>query len=197
MNNNVLKKEISLILFIFSIGSFAEPVLNKELKLNISSTSKITFTLNKTMAGFESSMSGMIQEISGNINMPSKTLNIFIPIKEANFKLIGKFSYANERMHEVYMESGKFPTAIYEAKIISYNAETNEAKTSGKMTIHGSSKYNFEIKGLLTKSGDGYLFTSNFEINLNDFNITVPDIKLATVSPAVKLNAAIEMKEVK
>ena len=67
------------------------------------------------------------------------------------------------------------------------------------MTIHGTTKDNVEIEGVVTpsESGSGYLLTAGFKVNLNDYKIAVPDIKLAKVSEIVELKIKLELKSAK
>jgi len=187
---------LGIILFL-AFGSLAATEIS-ETNLRVDS-GKMLFTLIKTMAGTDSKMVGLANQISGNIDMKAKTVDFKMDITLASFSLSGNYKFANDRMHETYLESTKFSVASYKGTIVSYDPATGNAKVKGKMTIHGTTKDNVELEGIVkpSESGSGYLLTSSFKVNLTDYNITVPDIKLAKVSEMVDLKMKLELKSSK
>lgn len=188
---------VSLLGFLAYSSLSAGPTI-AESKLKVES-GKMLFTLVKTMAGTDSKMVGLAKQVSGNVDMKAKTFDFTMDITLDSFALDGQYKFANDRMHETYLESAKFATANYKGTILSYDPATGKAKVSGKMTIHGTTKDNVEIEGVVTpsESGSGYLLTAGFKVNLNDYKIAVPDIKLAKVSEIVELKIKLELKSAK
>lgn len=197
---SLVRKSIWTIIGLFFVSTiWALAVEIKEAKLTLGSASSMKFTLIKTMAlTGESKMTGRATNITGTIDMTGKTLSISMPINEKSFQLDGEYKFANSRMHEEYLESSQYGTASYEGTILSYDSATGSAKVKGKMTIHGTTKDNFELTGRVTPAKtEGYRLECDFKVNLNDFNVKTPDIKLAKVSNIVTLNAAFHLKEAK
>ncbi len=186
-------KILGLILFIAYSSLSATAISETKLKVD---SGKMLFTLIKTMAGSDSKMIGLANQITGNVDMKAKTFDVNMDISLDSFSLSGDYKFANDRMHETYLESTKFSSASYKGTIVSYDPATGKAKVKGKMTIHGTTKDNVEIEGIVTpsESGSGYLLTAGFKVNLNDYKITVPDIKLAKVSEIVELKMKLELK---
>lgn len=182
-----------LILFFVYGALAATPIPENRLKVE---SGKMLFTLVKTLVGSDAKMTGLANDISGTIDMKGKTFNFTMDISLDSFFLSGKFKFANERMHATYLESSKFATANYKGTIVSYDPANGKAKVNGKMTIHGVTKENVEMEGLVgpSESGKGYLLTAGFKENLNDYKITVPDTKVAKVSEIVELKIKIELR---
>ncbi len=187
---------VSIIAFLTYGSLAATPIAESKLKVE---SGKMLFTLIKTMAGSDSKMVGLATQVTGNVDMKAKTFDFTMDITLESFGLSGQYKFANDRMHETYLESAKFATANYKGTIVSYDPATGKAKVTGKMTIHGTTKDNVEIEGLVTKSesGSGYLLTAGFKVNLTDYKIAVPDIKLAKVSEMVELKMKLELKSAK
>jgi hypothetical protein len=102
-----------------------------------------------------------------------------------------------EHFNENYMESDKFPDAIFKGKIndkIDYTKD-GEYKTTatGKITIHGVEK-DITIEGILTIKGSQILLQSKFNIHIADYNIQVPSLYVKNIAEdvSVKLNATLE-----
>lgn len=187
---------ISLVLFTGYMSLSATPISETNLKVD---SGKMLFTLIKTMGGVDSKMVGLANQVTGKIDMKGKTFEFNMDINLESFSLSGDFKFANDRMHETYLESAKYNSASYKGTIVSYDPATGKAKVTGKMTIHGTTKDNVEIEGLVkpSESGSGYLLTSAFKVNLNDYKIAVPDIKLAKVNEIVELKMKLELKSAK
>lgn len=202
------KKKYSLLLqalALFLVYSGLSATTISEPKLKVES-GKMLFTLVKTnSSGYDPSMTdsatmtGIANQASGSVSMKDKTFDVSMDVSLNSFFLGGKFKFANGRMHETHLESSDFSTMNYKGKIESYDNSTGKAKLTGKMSAHGIIKDNFSIEGKITpsKSGSGYLFASDFKVNLKDFKIEVPKTKLTKVSPIVKVKIKLELREEK
>jgi polyisoprenoid-binding protein YceI len=84
-----------------------------------------------------------------------------------------------EHFHENYLESEKFPKAIFKGQIsnssqVSYSKNgTYEVIVKGQMMMHGETK-DLEAKGKLTVSNGKISVLANFSVLLSDFNVLVP-----------------------
>ena len=195
-NLNKFLIKVGILLLLISVPISSQSINEDKLKVE---SGKMLFTLIKTMAGSESTMSGIANDLSGEVDMKAKTFDFNMKINLTAFALGGSFKFANDRMHETYLESSKYSSANFKGTIISYDPSNGNAKVKGKMTIHGVTKNNVEMDGVVTKSdsGQGYLLTSSFKVNLNDYKIKVPDIKLAKVSETVSLKIKLELRSMK
>jgi len=194
---------LTLVLFCVYGGLSATTISEPKLKVE---SGKMLFTLVKTnSSGYDPSMTdsakmtGMANQTSGSVNMKEKTFDVTMDVSLNSFFLGGKFKFANGRMHETHLESFNFASMNYKGNIESYDNSTGKAKLTGKMSAHGITKDNFAIEGKITpsKSGNGYLFASDFKVNLKDFKIEVPKTKLTKVSPIVKVKIKLELREEK
>ncbi|MCB1157837.1 MAG: YceI family protein [Leptospiraceae bacterium] len=185
---------ITTVFLCFSISSIYAVEIT-ESKLSVDSVnSKMLFSLTKTMLGQKSNMNGLASKFSGSVNMDTKDVDITLSMRDEDFKLSGSFKYANTRMHETYLHSGKYPTARFVGKIASYDPATGNAKVTGDLTIHGTTKP-YTLNGKVSKEGSAYLLKSAFTVDLTKFGMEVPDIKLATVDKTVELKAKIYLRK--
>lgn len=145
------------------------------------------FTLVKTEWDITAKMSGVADEFDGSVDIQAKTLNISVSVRRENFYLTGAYKYANDLMHEGYLESETYHTANFNGEIISYDKTNGEITVKGKMKIHGVTKNNVEISGKLKKQDQGYLFTSNFKVNPKDYKMEPPKIKEVDVNVKFEL----------
>ncbi len=182
-------KRLSLCLAIlFFTMSIIQAVEVTESKLKLSS-GKILFVLVKTEWDVTAKMSGVADEFYGSVDVASKKVSIFATIKHDSFYLTGAYKYANDLMHEGYLESETYHTANFEGLITAHDLTTGDIKVVGKMQIHGVTKDNVEITGKLKKHGKGYLFTASFKVNPKDYKMEPPKIKEVDINVKFELSA--------
>ena len=171
---------------LFFSGLNAVQVTESRLKVK---AGKILYTLVKTEWETTAKMSGVGEKFSGTVDVEGKKVDITASVKRDSFYLTGEYKFANDLMHEGYLESEVFPTANFQGEIISYDTSSGDIKVKGKMTIHGVSKENVEIAGKLKKDKNGYLFTSNFKVNPKEFKMDPPKIKEVDIAFKLELTA--------
>jgi polyisoprenoid-binding protein YceI len=156
----------------------------KEADLNIHS-GKIIFTSEAK----EETLKGIGKQISGNISMKDKTFSVVIDLTD--WKTNNRLQTIH--MHENYLESEKFPQAIYKGTFV-YNSSTGEAELTGVMKIHGVEKSNFTTKGkMISKSGE-YNYSTDFIIKLKDFQIDIPKLLVLKLSEEIKVSIQAVLK---
>ncbi|MBL7884308.1 MAG: YceI family protein [Bacteroidia bacterium] len=102
-----------------------------------------------------------------------------------------------EHFNENYMESEKFPNAIYKGKInekIDWTKDGDHKVTiTGTFDIHGVKK-DRTIDGIIKIKGQEVNISSNFKIHIADYNIKVPSLYIKNIAEDVdvKLNATLE-----
>jgi hypothetical protein len=102
-----------------------------------------------------------------------------------------------EHFNENYMESEKFPNAIFKGKINEKIDWTKDGEykvtVTGKLNIHGVEK-DRTIDGVLKIKGSELTATSKFKIHIADHGIKVPSLYVQNIAEdvEVKLNATLE-----
>ena len=96
-----------------------------------------------------------------------------------------------EHFNEKYLESDKYPYAIFSGKVkdtIDYKKEgVYNVTVVGKLTIHGVEKER-SIQGMLTSKNGEILIESKFDIVLKDHNIIVPSVVAQNVAETVEIS---------
>jgi polyisoprenoid-binding protein YceI len=103
-----------------------------------------------------------------------------------------------EHFNENYMESAKYPKATFVGKVTSASTidlkkdGVYEVKADGDLTIHGVTKP-ISVNGKFTVAGGKVSASSEFEVNLKDYNVKFP----SAVSEIIKLVVAINYEPMK
>lgn len=102
-----------------------------------------------------------------------------------------------EHFNENYVESEKYPHAIFKGKInekIDYTEDgKHDVTCTGKMNIHGVEK-DVTIKGTLTVDMNKVILASTFRIAFADYKIVIPELQKGVIpdDTEVKINATLE-----
>jgi hypothetical protein len=102
-----------------------------------------------------------------------------------------------EHFNENYMESEKFPNAMFKGKINETVDWTKDGEykvtVTGKLTIHGVEK-DRTIDGIVKIKGQEINISSKFKIHIADHGIKVPSLYVQNIAEDVdvKLNATLE-----
>ena len=158
-------------------------------QIYIAKTCVISF-MSKTpvedIAGVNSTTKPLLNSATGDIQM-----------KIAMTGFIFEKPLMQEHFNENYVESEKFPVAIFKGKInekVDYTKDGEYKVTvTGKLNIHGVEK-DRTINGVITIKGGVISLSSSFKVKFADHNIEIPALQ-ATVIPEdtdVKLDAVME-----
>jgi len=104
-------------------------------------------------------------------------LQFSVLIKSFHFKK----SLMEEHFNENYMESDKYPKALFKGKIddiskVNFNADgTYTIQVSGDLTIHGITNKT-TATGTITVKGGTISAASKFKVKLADYKISIPGI---------------------
>lgn len=84
-------------------------------------------------------------------------------------------SLMQQHFNENYLESDKYPKAIFLGKmnVTGLKEGENSVLVSGEMDLHGVKK-EIEVLGTMTKRGDKIAANAKFTILLKDYNIKIP-----------------------
>lgn len=104
-----------------------------------------------------------------------------------------KLALMEEHFNENYMESNKYPKAIFKGRIINFDREKitetpQQYEITGTMEIHGATK-EISIPAKISKKGNTTIINSSFILNTDDYNITLPLLIRSKV--AKKINVTI------
>lgn len=124
------------------------------------------------------------------LNTSNGAITDVVLIKDFRFKI----PIMEEHFNENYLESNRYPKAIFKGKILGFNIniigkQLKEFRMKGKLEIHGTIK-EISIPVYIKKEGDGLEISSNFKVNINDFNIKIPKV----LSIKIAENASIKTK---
>jgi len=101
----------------------------------------------------------------------------------------------NRHMRESYLETDQFPYASYAGVIDSVANAGNDAflvYSSGKFKVHGI--VNDLILKIEAHEGEGgFLVSTDFELNLNDYEIEVPKLMFMKVSEIVEVKLELKL----
>lgn len=105
-----------------------------------------------------------------------------------------------EHFNENYMESGKFPKALFKGQIdniseIDFNT-VGEYMTdvSGSLTIHGITN-EISTTGLIKVTDSGIIGTCNFKALLSDYGIEIPAVVADNISKSVDIFVVADYKK--
>lgn len=155
---------------------------------------QISFTSNSPLEKIEASTN------SGNcvLDLGTGKLEAAVLINSFNFKK----ALMQEHFNENYMESAKFPKAVFKG-ILSSPRELNLGKEGtyktmlkGEMTIHGVSRA-LETE-VVFRVGDGKIFAeTEFDVTVADYNISIPALMRDNIAKVVRLKVRSELQEMK
>lgn len=137
---------------------------------------------------------------SGNcvLDLGSGKLEAAVLINSFNFKK----ALMQEHFNENYMESAKFPKAVFKGTLPNPR-ELNLGKDGtyktllkGEMTIHGVTR-SMETE-VTFRVGDGKIFAeTEFDVTVADYNISIPALMRDNIAKIVRLKVKTELQELK
>ncbi|WP_276381899.1 YceI family protein [Flavobacterium sp. H4147] len=103
-------------------------------------------------------------------------------IKDFRFKL----DLMQEHFNDNYMESNRYPKAIFKGKIEKFDLkdlseQEKEYLIKGKLNLRGKSK-EIIVNALIKRVPEGIQVISDFPIAISDFNISIPETILGKIA---------------
>ena len=129
----------------------------------------------------------------------NQVVSVFFSVKnEIAFSVIikgflFKKGLMQEHFNEDYMESDKYPKASFKgtiADISKLNLKSDgiyPVKVNGKLTMHGVTR-NIETKAVFTVKSGKVNATTEFNILLADYKISIPKVVENNISPTIKIS---------
>lgn len=104
-----------------------------------------------------------------------------------------KVALMEEHFNENYMESTKYPKAIFKGTIKDFDqTKLNSAPANfsivGSLTIHGETKP-METTIQIYKKGSAIMIEAQFDVKPEDFNIEIPKIVSNKIAETIKVSA--------
>ncbi len=181
-----IKILISLLIFTLSSGIYAQKLITKEGKIEIFSKTPL-FTIE-----------AVNNKVASILN--TKTGDLVVSTLVRSFKF--REALVEEHFNENYMESEKYPKAVFIGKIINYHtidfSKDGEYKAvvEGKLTIHGATNKIKEDAKIIIKNNkvQGML---TFRVSLKAYNIRVEKAYKKAIKDEIKLLVNFEYKPYK
>jgi polyisoprenoid-binding protein YceI len=102
----------------------------------------------------------------------------------------------NQHMREHYLETGKYPYAFFQGKIVQVDSLPGRGwhvRATGKLAIHGAER-DYDVACEVVREVAGYRFTTGFPIRLPDFNIKIPSLMFMKISENIDLNLDVHIR---
>ena len=167
------------------------------VSLDVSSQVKF-FTSNGSARFFSKAPLENIEAISNGlkaaIDMSTGDMLFMVPIESFVFEK----SLMQRHFNDQYMESHKYPEAVFTGKIIDFNPilsfykERRTVNVTGKLTIHGVTREITESAALYYNQ-DHLVGIAIFNIELKDYNISIPRMFVRNIAESVEVTINVKM----
>lgn len=148
---------------------------------------------------------GPLEKIEARNNQVNSALNIktgdFV-LKVLMKSFVFEKALMQEHFNENYVESDKFPVAIFKGKVTNITgAEFLEqgkynATIEGELTIHGIKKQ-VEATGIFEVTKNSIDGESKFHINLADYDISIPGVVTGKIAEEIEISINVTLKPLK
>ena len=125
-------------------------------------------------------------------NVATGDIAFSIPIKEFEFAK----SLMKEHFNEKYMDTEKYPKSTFQGKVIGFDSKATgvqNAKATGKLTIHGETK-EVELPGTIEVKGSNLVMKSKFIVKLEDYKIAIPQLMWQNIAEQVEVTVEFTYK---
>lgn len=103
-----------------------------------------------------------------------------------------------QHFNENYLESGRFPKAIFKGRIIEkVDLQTNgvfSIRAKGMLSVHGIEQERI-IKSTVTIQDNNLIITADFTVPLSDHNITIPRIVNQKIAEEIQVSIRAQMEQ--
>lgn len=164
------------LLLLFASTGFAQKYMTR--------TGKVTFFSGTPVENIEA----MNNETAAVIDAASGEMVFQVPIKAFRFQN----QLMQEHFNENYMESDKFPKAIFKGKLANLSAVhftkdgSYPASATGQLTIHGVTK-TVTIPGTVFVAKGQVTANSKFSVKTVDYGIKIPSVAAGKVAESIEV----------
>ncbi|MBN7814890.1 YceI family protein [Algoriphagus pacificus] len=177
-------KKINLVLVLSCFVSF----LASGQTLFSTSTGQVSFYSDAPLEDIEAVNKAAAGIINGDNN------EIAVQMRITDFEFPNKLM--QEHFNENYLESEKYPTAVFKGKIkeaIDVKAAGTYAATAvGTMTIHGVTK-SVNIPGTIVSNGNQLKLDFKFPVKLEDYKVDIPTIVFNKIAEVVEVTGSMTL----
>lgn len=182
----VIKNKLSLILSLFLMTFYIQAQDKVQTKSG-------TVKFEASVPSFEE-VKATANTASCVVNLKNGDIASLILVKGFRFKI----ALMEEHFNENYIESHKYPKAVFKGKIQNFDASKLTSKAQkytikGTMELHGKFK-EINIQASIYKKDDVVYLSSDFELNTDDFDISIPKTVSKKVSKNVQVSLDFELK---
>jgi polyisoprenoid-binding protein YceI len=131
---------------------------------------------------------------SSLLNATSGEVVFSIPIKEFKFDK----SLMQEHFNDKYMESDRYPKAIFQGKFLNLNLDgkgEQNVRALGKLTMHGVTR-EIDVPGTVEIASNLLLARATFLVKLKDYKIKVPQLLWNNIAQEVKITVEFTYKPI-
>ena len=132
------------------------------------------------------------------IDLPTSRVEASVLVKSFQFEK----ALMQEHFNENYMESTKFPKAVFKGKLDNAAAVQFEkdgsytAQLSGDLTIHGITKA-VKVPASIVVKGGKISTATNFEVSLKDYGIEIPSLVADKLGTTAKVSFSGDLESMK
>ena len=98
-------------------------------------------------------------------------------------------SLMQEHFNENYIESHKYPKAVFRGKILDFDSTKGDEEKidiNGELTIRGITKP-VQTTGEIKKIGDSIVLSGNFDVKVKDYDIKIPAIVINNIAETINV----------
>lgn len=174
-----MKKTLLLALLIVAINAFGQEKMTTK-------TGKVSFEA--SVPAFEE-VKGVNNSVTCVLNSATGDIASLALMKGFNFKI----ALMEEHFNENYIESDKYPKAVFRGKIQGFDAASLTATAKdytirGKLEMHGKSK-EISAPAKIKKTENGIEIVCDFTVDTDDFAIDIPSVVKSKVSKNVNVHS--------
>jgi len=136
--------------------------------------------------------------VTAVLDMKTGAMQFSVPMRSFEFEK----KLMQEHFNENYVESNKYPKADFKGSVVNNSAVdykkdgTYNVNVKGKLTIHGVTK-DVQAPGTIKVNGGKIDAASTFNIQLSDYNISIPSVVKDKVSNSIKISVDTKLEPFK
>ena len=143
-----------------------------------------TLTFEASMPAFEE-VKATNENVTAILNTTDGTFAALALVKGFRFKN----ALMEEHFNESYIESNRYPKAIFKGQLLNFDVRNLEKKyiLSGRLEMHGKST-SISVETHIIKEDNTMKFNGTFDVSAYDFAIEIPKIVRNKVSDTVTIS---------
>ena len=126
------------------------------------------------------------KKVSAAFDISNNDIVFQLYISDFNFRKKLMQTHFNEN----YLESDIYPKANFVGKV--FALEEDSAVVRGLLTIHGVSN-EIEANGMFIKNNNSIKISSEFNVKLEDYNVSIPTIVMYKIAEEILVNVEIKL----